>query len=58
MCSFPEENLEQCLAHWKDSIHVGYNLVYILWAVILQALADDCPWLAMVLMKGTGSQSR
>ena len=56
MGSICRENLEQCLAHCKDSIYVSYFLVYILWMVILQGLADDYPPLATVLMYGIGSQ--
>lgn len=50
MWSIHGENLEQCLAHRKDSIHVSWNLVYSLWAVTLQVLAGDCPPSAMVPM--------
>lgn len=50
MYSIHGENLEQCLAHCKDTIHGSFSLFYILWIVILQVLVDDGPPLAIVLI--------
>lgn len=49
MWSIHGETLAQDVAHHKDSIQVSHNWVYILRAVILQALADECLPLAIVL---------